>query len=62
MPSGTPMDMTNLNPIVFQFMVALMAGVENYYGWSLLNQITLLTTLDLTSWMQLRLAVGVHVN
>ena len=33
MPSGTPMDMTNLNPIVFQFMVALTAGVKNCYGW-----------------------------
>ena len=33
MPSGMPIDMTNLNPMVFQFMVALTAGVENCYGW-----------------------------
>ena len=32
MPSDTPMDTTNLNPMVFQFMVALTAGVENCYG------------------------------
>ena len=33
LPSGTPMDTTNLNPMVFQFMVTLTAGVENCYGW-----------------------------
>ena len=33
MSSGTPIGTTNLNPMVFQFMIALTAEEENCYGW-----------------------------
>ena len=55
-------DTTNLNPMVFQCTVVLTAGAESCYGWWLPNQTTHLTTLDLTFWMQLKHAVGVHFN